>query len=77
MPEILHVNTDGHAPQIVFHSLGTRSWAEILFCYKSSDIDGVDMNFNSIFPFAVLSANEVKFLYTSNVNLDLFQILNA
>ena len=60
IPEILHVNTDGHNPHIVFHSVGARSWADILLCYKSSDMDVVGMEYNSFFPFAVLSANKVS-----------------
>ena len=60
IPEILHKNTDGHTPHIVFQFVGARSRADILLCYKSRDMDVVGMEYNSLFPFAVLSANKVS-----------------
>ena len=71
LPEILHLNTDGHIPQIVFHSLGVRSRADFLLCFKSSDMDIANKAFDGIFPFAVLSANEVG-MY---VELTMLQVL--
>ena len=60
IPEIRHVNTDGRIPYIVFHSLESKSRVDFILCFKSSHMDVATMEFQSIFPFAVLSVNEVS-----------------
>ena len=60
IPEIRHVNTDGRIPYIAFHSLESKSRVDLILCSKSNDVNEDNTEFNSIFPFAVLSAYEVR-----------------